>query len=98
MMIVGNPTIPHIHGDIMKTIIQQYDAKVDSKKRITIRNATFDYYHVEMYEDGRIMLEPRELTAPITLSKKTLNMMDKSVENMKKKKVSDSVDLSEFEK
>ena len=44
MMIVGNPTIPHLHGDIMKTIIQQYDAKVDSKKRITIRNASFDYY------------------------------------------------------
>ena len=26
--------------------VREYDAKLDSKKRITLRNAIFDYFHV----------------------------------------------------
>ncbi len=81
----------------MSTIALQYDAKTDSKKRITLRNARYDYYHALEFEDGRILLEPRELVAPLQVSENTLNMMDQSMENYKAGKVSEAIDLSEFE-
>lgn len=77
--------------------IREYDAKLDSKKRITLRNALFEYFHVSELEDGRIILEPRELVKPFSVSANTLAMMDMSVENLKKGKASKPLDLSEFE-
>ena len=77
--------------------VKTYDAKIDVKKRITLRNSRFDYYHVKEFEDGRIMLEPRELVAPFEVSQATLSMMDSAIANLKKGKVSKPVDLSEFE-
>ena len=77
--------------------VREYDAKLDSKKRITLRNAAFDYFHVFELEDGRIVLEPRELVKPFSVSANTLSMMDKAMENMKNNKVSGKLDLSEFE-
>ena len=81
----------------MSSAILQYDAKTDSKKRITLRNALFEYYHAIQYDDGRILLEPRELVAPFQISENTLNMMDQSVKNYKSGRVSEAIDLSEFE-
>ena len=72
-------------------------AKVDSKKRLTLRESPYDYYHVEHYSDGRIMLQPRELVEPFRVSENTLSMMDKSMENVKKGKAGKAVDLSKFE-
>ena len=43
-----------------------------------------------------IMLEPRELTVPFQISKKTLHMIEVSMENFKKWIVSEEADLSEF--
>ena len=80
----------------MEAVIREYDAKLDSKKRLTLREANFDYYHVSVLPDQRIVLEPRVLTSPFTVSANTLKMMDQSVENMKKGKVSPAIDLSEF--
>lgn len=74
----------------------EYDAKVDTKKRITIRNANFTYYHVTEMENGSILLEPRELTPPVQISANTLHMMDKSIQNFKNGVVSAPVDLSDF--
>ncbi len=85
-----------IGGDDMAVAVASYDAKMDSKKRITLRNASYEYYHVEMFEDGRIVLEPRELVAPLTISEKSLAMMDQAMENLKHKNVSPAVDLSAF--
>lgn len=81
----------------MPTVIKEYDAKLDSKKRITLRNNNFDYYHVQEMSDGTIILLPRELTAPFQISANTLNMIDSSMENMRSGKVSAAIDLSEFE-
>ena len=81
----------------MQAVIKDYDTKIDSKKRIVLRNAKYEYYHVNHFEDGRILLEPRELTAPFQVSEKTLTMMDQSMKNMKEGQVSDIIDLSEFE-
>ena len=77
--------------------VREYDAKLDSKKRITLRNAVFDYFHVSEMEDGRIVLEPRELVKPFSVSANTMSMMDKAVENLKNNKVSGKINLSEFE-
>ena len=79
----------------MKTV--EYDAKVDAKKRITIRNANYNYYHVREMESGVILLEPRELRVPFQISANTLAMMDKSIQNFKAGNVSAPIDLSDFE-
>ncbi|MBQ8973446.1 MAG: hypothetical protein IJ074_10265 [Clostridia bacterium] len=81
----------------MQGIIREYDARLDAKRRITLRSVLFEYYHVSEMEDGKIILEPRELTAPFQVSERTLNMMDESVRNMRMGKISDAVDLSEFD-
>ena len=80
----------------MAVATKSYIAKIDSKKRITLRNALFEYFHVQEFEDGKILLEPRELTVPFSVSSNTLNMMDQSVANIKNGKVSSAIDLSEF--
>jgi len=80
----------------MTNILKTYDTKIDSKKRITLRKALFEYYHVEEYDDGKILLEPRELTPPFSVSEKTLLMMDSSIESLKKGKTSKAIDLSSF--
>ena len=82
----------------MPTIaVKSYNAKVDSKKRITLRNASYEYFHVEEYDDGRILLEPRELTKPFQVSVRTLKMMDSSMENFNKGLASEPVDFSSYE-
>lgn len=77
--------------------IREYDAKLDSKKRLTLRSVLFEYYHVSELEDGTIILEPRELKAPFQVSANTLSMMDQSMKNLKNGKVSKALDISEFE-
>lgn len=79
------------------TAIKSYDAKLDVKKRITLRNVRYEYYHVEEYGDGRIVLEPRELTKPFQVSANTLKVMDSSIKNLKKGSVSGPIDLSNYE-
>jgi hypothetical protein len=75
---------------------REYDAKVDSKKRITIREPQTDYYHVEEREDGTILLSPRVLVHPDSISERTLEMIDKSVKNFKSGNFSDIIDLDEL--
>lgn len=81
----------------MATALKTYDTKIDSKKRITLRGAKYDYFHVEEFEDGRILLEPRVLAVPLHISENTFSMMDSAVSNLKKGKVSEAIDLSDFE-
>ena len=73
----------------MVPAVKEYDAKLDSKKRLTLRNAMFEYYHVSEKADGTIVLEPRELTVPFSVSENTLKMMDEAVQNLKDGRVSD---------
>ena len=80
----------------MNTSVREYDAKLDSKKRITLRGCIFEYYHVKEKEDGTILLEPRELREHFRISENTLHMMDTAVENIKAGITSDEIDLSEF--
>lgn len=43
---------------------KEYTAKLDSKKRVVIRGAKYDYYEVKEYPSGKVVLEPRVLSNP----------------------------------
>ena len=81
---VGYPT--NDWSDIMEFI--EYNAKLDTKRRLSIRGAKYDYYNVKEYDNGLILLEPRELTKPLEISENTLKMMDEAISNIKAGKVS----------
>lgn len=74
-------------------VINSYTAHTDSKKRITLRKSKFKYYNVKEYDNGCLVLEPRELVKPKGISNKALKVMDESVANFKKEKVSAPVDF-----
>lgn len=76
--------------------LKDYTVHIDSKKRVTLRGALYQYYNVKEYENGCIMLEPRELVAPDTISARTLEDMDKAISNFKMGDVSPAIDLSDF--
>lgn len=76
--------------------LKEYIVHVDSKKRVTIRGAAYQYYNVKEYNNGCIVLEPRELSVPESVSTKTLEEMDKEILNFRKGEVSSKVDLSDF--
>ena len=78
----------------MEAVLKTYDAKLDSKKRITIRNPKYDYYHVVEKENGVVVLEPRTLVDPFTISKKTLKEMEEDAKNLKSGIVSEPVYLT----
>ena len=74
--------------------IKDYVAHLDNKKRITLRGATYQYYN----GNGCIILEPRELSVPKSISARTLADMDRAVSNFKCGDVSTAIDLSDFSK
>ena len=76
-------------------VAKEYTVHIDSKKRVTLRGALYQYYNVKEYENGCILLEPRELTVPDSVSSKTVKDMDKAINNFKKGKVSEVVDISD---
>ncbi len=78
------------------TAVKDYTVHIDSKKRITLRGALFQYYNVKEYDNGCIMLEPRELTVPDCISTRSLEEMDRAISNFKKGEVSPAIDLSDF--
>ena len=77
----------------MSVVIREYYAKIDSKKRVTLRNTVSEYYYVKEMENGVIVLEPRDSSTAFTVSANTLRMMDESVKNLKKGADSEAVDL-----
>lgn len=77
-------------------VINNYTAHTDDKKRITLRKAKFKYYDVKEYDNGCLILEPRELVKPKGISDEALKVMDKAIENFKEGNVSAPVDLSDF--
>lgn len=74
--------------------VKDYNVHIDSKKRVTLRGARYQYYNVREFANGCIMLEPRELKVPDEISARTLKDMDEAILNFKAEKVSEPVDLS----
>ena len=77
----------------MATVTLTYDAKMDSKKRVTLRGAKYEYYNVQEMDDGSVILSPRVLVSPFEISEKTLKTMDDSMENFKAGNVSKPIKL-----
>ena len=71
-------------GGHMQIIVKQYDAKVDSKKRITLRDAKYEYYSVTTYDDGSVSLEPKVL---VPKEKITREQILKTVEAIRKQAI-----------
>ena len=65
------------------SVVVDYTAHLDAKHRLTLRGARYACYRVKEYENGCIVLEPRELAVPREISRKTLAMMDESMRNYK---------------
>lgn len=78
------------------TAVKDYTVHIDNKKRITLRGASYQYYNVKEYDNGCIILEPRELTVPDSISARTLEDMDKAISNFRIGNVSEAIDLSDF--
>ena len=85
--------ISHERKSFMATATLTYDAKVDAKKRVTLRGAKFEYYNVQEMDDGSVILSPRVLVAPFEISQNTLDSMDQSVKNFKAGNVSKPLKL-----
>jgi hypothetical protein len=77
-------------------VVNQYTAHLDTKKRLTIRGALAEFFAVKVFSDGHVLLEPRVLVDPAAISKRTLRMMDQSLDNLKKQKVSPVIDLKRY--
>ena len=77
-------------------VLKEYDVHLDSKRRVTLRGTTNDYYAVRLFSDGTVVMEPRVLTHPANVSTKVLRMMDKAVANLKRGNVSPAVDLGKY--
>lgn len=77
-------------------VVKEYTTKIDSKNRITIRDAQFVNYKVSVYDDGRVLLNPRVLIDPNEISEKSLKMLDKSVKNFKEDRASKQIKIDEF--
>ncbi|MGO5335787.1 hypothetical protein ACTQZS_03120 [Bilifractor sp. LCP19S3_H10] len=58
-------------------VTKDYTVHIDSKKRVTLRGAQYQYYNVKEYQNGCIILEPRELTVPEGISQETMRDMDR---------------------
>jgi len=79
-----------------QTIVREYDAHLDSKGRITLREAASEYYAVKVYENGRVMLEPRVLVPLELVSKKALKTLDQAARHFKKGKASAPIALKKY--
>ena len=78
------------------SIVEQYDTSADSKKRISLRGAQAKYFHVKALSNGSYLLEPRVLVPRDAVPARTLKMLEQSVANLKKGKVSTPIDLAAF--
>ena len=74
-------------------IVKEFDAKLDAKKRVTLRDAKSEFYHVTQYNNGSVFLEPRVLIDP-----EVLKDIENGVMLYKKGDKGIKVDLSEFPK
>ena len=78
-------------------VTAEYDVKRDARKRVTLRSTPYEYYHATEYADGSVMLEPRELRIPDSISRRTLDGIYAAVRNLDSGVVGEEFDLSEVQ-
>lgn len=72
-------------------IVAEYDTKKDERGRVTLKRAEAEYYHVQVREDGSILLTPQVL-APAAISLRTLHTLDQAMEHLRAGVVGAAVD------
>lgn len=83
------------------TIDREYEAKLDSKRRILLRKPSknepelHDHYLVRHRDDGVIELRPQVMVDVASVSEATLHMIDQAMEHLKEGIAGDPVDLDE---
>lgn len=77
-------------------IVKKYETNLDSKKRLTVRDVPFKHYVVEVYSNGKVVLNHRVLIDPNTIPKNTLKIIGKSMKNFKECKVSEPLGLDKY--
>ncbi len=83
----------------MSTLLKEYDTSLDTRRRLTVRGMrNFTHYHVKVFADGKIELEPRVLASLDQLSAKTLQSMDVAMRNYVKGVVGKPVDLKKLKR
>ena len=45
----------------MEAIVKTYDARLDNKKRLTIRGTRYDFYRIQEFDDGTLDFKPFEI-------------------------------------
>ncbi len=81
------------------SVKREYEAKLDSKRRIVLRKAgdesgqLFDHYLVRHLENGVIELRPQKRVDVASISEETLRMIDRSMQNLKRGVAGEPVDL-----
>ncbi len=93
---MGNALLKQPKTRKMVDTVMAYDAAADSKNRVSLRGAKAKYFHVMALSDGSYLLEPRVLVPPAAIPKRTLQMLEKSVRELKQGRASAPVDLSAF--
>lgn len=86
---------PKLAGRHQITIIQQYDTAADSKSRVSLRGARTKYFHVKELSNADFLLESRVLVPRAAVSARTLKVLDQSVANLKRGKVSALIDCKD---
>ena len=60
--------------------VREYDAKLDARNRLTVRDAGYEHYRVQEFEDGTVVLQPRVLVSPNALTADTLRQAEEGRE------------------
>lgn len=79
------------------TIVAEYDAAADAKRRISLRKTKGKYYRVRVLSDGTVYLQPQVLVPRNIVSPRVLKMLDRAAENLKKGRASPPIDLTPFQ-
>ena len=87
----------NLRNKTVETILR-YTATLDSKKRLTLRQAKCKYYDVLVQKNGAVILLPQKLVPAFDMPKKTIKDFDEDVAHLKAGDVSDPIDLSSFKK
>ena len=94
---MGYPTNEGKEARMKNAVIEEYDISLDSKKRCVIRGVPrITKYHVQVYNTGKIIMDPMVLVPLKSLSEKTRSMLVSSMKHLKDGKAGGKFDPNEF--
>ncbi|MFH0921813.1 MAG: hypothetical protein V1913_15805 [Fibrobacterota bacterium] len=78
-------------------IVKEYDVSLDKKHRCAVRGIDkINKYHVQVFNTGRVVMEPMIMVPVASLSNEAYNMIIESLDNLKDGKVSRAYDQKEL--